>query len=221
MKRWLKENRGFLIFLLCFGFLRTAVADWNPIPSSSMRPTLLEGDVVLVNRLAYDFKVPLTDISIIRLGEPQRGDVITFASPHDGVRLIKRLVGLPGDVVELRDDRLLINGVVAEYSDAKEVVESLGAYSVHGVRATERVGNAEHPVQFLPGILAKRNFGPIVVPHDSYFFLGDNRDNSADSRYVGMVPRRVLIGRAHHILASADITGNWLPRAARFGKSVE
>ena len=221
MKRWLKENRGFLIFLLCFAFFRTAIADWNPIPSSSMRPTLLEGDVVLVNRLAYDFKVPLTDISLARLDEPQRGDVITFSSPADGTRLIKRLVGLPGDVVELKADRLFINGVPADYSDAAEVVEALGSYSVHGVRATERVGAAAHAVQFLPTITAKRDFGPITVPTDSYFFLGDNRDNSADSRYIGIVPRRVLIGRAHRILVSADITANWVPRVGRFGMSIE
>src|SRR5205807_7841068 len=106
MKRWLGENRGFVILLLCFGVFRTAIADWNPIPSSSMQPTLLEGDVVLVNRLAYDFKLPLTELSLARLGEPQRGDVITFTSPRDGARLIKRLVGLPGDVVELKDEQL-------------------------------------------------------------------------------------------------------------------
>lgn len=221
MKRWLKDNRGLLIFLLCFAFLRTALADWNPIPSSSMRPTLLEGDVVLVNRLAYDFKFPLTGISLLRLGEPQRGDVITFTSPQDGVRLIKRLVGVPGDVVELRDDRLLINGVPAEYGDATEVSEPVGPYAMRGVRATERFGARAHAVQFLPTIPAKRNFGPIVVPPESYFFLGDNRDYSADSRYVGMVPRSMLIGRAHHVLVSADITGNWLPRMRRFGMSLE
>src|SRR5262249_55915996 len=78
MKNWLRENRGFVVFLLCFGFFRTAIADYNPIPSGSMRPTLLEGDVVLVNRLAYDAKIPLTDISLARLAEPQRGDVVTF-----------------------------------------------------------------------------------------------------------------------------------------------
>lgn len=221
MKRWLRENRGFLIFLLCFGFIRTAMADWNPIPSSSMRPTLLEGDVVLVNRLAYDFKVPLTDISLSRLGEPRRGDVITFTSPQDGVRLIKRLVGLPGDVVELRDDRLLINGVPIEYTDATRVTEPLGAGYVDGIRATERLGTREHAVQFLPAIPARRNFGPVAVPQDCYFFLGDNRDNSADSRYVGVVPRHLLIGRAHHILVSANITGGWQPRLGRFGKSIE
>ena len=221
MKRWLRENRGLLIFLLCFGFVRTAMADWNPIPSSSMRPTLLEGDVVLVNRLAYDLKVPLTHISLARLGEPQRGDVITFESPHDGVRLIKRLVGVPGDVVELKHDRLFVNGVAADYGSATEVTEPMGAYSVQALRLIERVGASEHVVQWLPVVPARRDFGPIIVPSDGYFFLGDNRDNSADSRYVGIVPRHLLIGRAHHILVSADITARWLPRGDRFGKRIE
>jgi signal peptidase I len=221
MKRWLKENRGFVIFVLCFGFFRTAVADWNPNPSASMQPTLLEGDVVLVNRLAYDFKVPLTDIALARLGEPQRGDVITFTSPKDGVRLIKRLVGLPGDVVELRSERLLVNGVPALYGDPAAVAVSIGKSSLQGIRATERFGTNEHAVQFLPAIPAMRDFGPAVVPPDSYFFLGDNRDDSADSRYIGFVPRRVLIGRAHHLLGSANIAGNWMPRLDRFGKRIE
>ena len=88
MKHWLRSNRGFVLFLLCFGIFRTAIADWNPIPSGSMRPTILEGDVVFVNRLAYDLKLPLTEVSLVRLGEPQRGDIITFSSPTDGTRLI-------------------------------------------------------------------------------------------------------------------------------------
>ena len=117
MTHWLRDNRGFLVFLLCLGIFRTAVADWNPIPSGSMRPTILEGDVVLVNRLAYDLKVPLTDVSLAKLGEPQRGDIVTFTSPTDGTRLIKRLVALPGDVVEMKDEVLLINHQAAAYSD--------------------------------------------------------------------------------------------------------
>jgi signal peptidase I len=106
MNAWLKQNRGFLVFLIGFAFFRSAMADWNPIPSGSMRPTLLEGDVVLVNRLAYDFKIPLTDVALVKLGDPKRGDVVTFTSPSDGARLIKRLVAIPGDVVEMRDERL-------------------------------------------------------------------------------------------------------------------
>jgi signal peptidase I len=221
MKGWLKNNRGFLVFLLCFGFFRTAMADWNPIPSASMRPTLLEGDVVLVNRLAYDFKLPLTDISVARLGEPQRGDVITFTSPQDGVRLIKRLVGLPGDVIELRNDRLRVNGVSAETGSATADTERLGEAAVPALRATEQLGTRAHSVQFLPTVPAKRDFGPIVVPGNSYFFLGDNRDNSADSRYIGVVPRALLIGKAHHVLVSVDITEAWLPRLDRFGHAIE
>ena len=224
MKTWLKQNRGFLIFLICFGFFRTAVADWNPIPSGSMRPTLLEGDVVLVDRLAYDLKLPLTDIVMFPLGDPRRGDVVTFTSPADGVRLIKRLVGLPGDVVELRADALFVNGAAAEYGSPREVVESMdagaGAGAVRGVEVTERVEGNERTVQFLPEVPAKRSFGPFVVPKDSYFFLGDNRDNSADSRYIGAVPRRFLIGRAHHILVSADIKGDWSPRMGRAGTHI-
>lgn len=221
MKRWLKENRGFLIFLLCFGLFRTAVADWNPIPSSSMRPTLLEGDVVLVDRLAYDLKLPLTDISLAALGEPQRGDVITFSSPDDGTRLIKRLVAVPGDVVELRDGRLFLNGKASEYSGVTEVVETMDSLRVRSLHATERLGDKPHVVQYLPALPGRRDFAPLTVPPGHYFFLGDNRDNSADSRYFGLVPRRLLIGRAHHVVVSADITSNWLPRVGRFGRRID
>jgi signal peptidase I len=222
MKRWIKQNRGFLIFLLCFGFFRSAMADWNPIPSGSMRPTLLEGDVVLVNRLAYDFKIPLTDIAVVKLGRPQRGDVITFTSPVDGVRLIKRLVGVPGDIVEMRDEVLFVNGSAAEYSAPHTVTEPMGyGRTVEGLRTTERIEGNERTVQFLPAIAAQRTFGPISVPADSYFVLGDNRDNSTDSRYIGMVPRRLLIGRAHHILVSANIKDDWLPRLERVGERIQ
>lgn len=221
MKNWLKQNRGFLLFLVCFAFFRSAMADWNPIPSSSMHPTLLEGDVVLVDRLAYDFKIPLTDISLVRLGTPKRGDVITFSSPQDGTRLIKRLVAVPGDVVEMRDERLIINGSLADYTDFVAGEEPMGSgTTTANLRATERIAGSERAIQYLPGVSARRSFAPMVIPDDSYFFLGDNRDNSADSRYIGVVPRQRLIGRAHHVLVSADITGDWLPRFERFGARI-
>ena len=222
MKNWLIGNRGFIAFLLCFGFFRLAIADWNPVPSGSMRPTLLEGDVVLVNRLAYDFKLPLSDTSLLQLGEPQRGDVFTFSSPKDGVRLIKRLVALPGDAVEMRREILLINGRASVYDDARQVAEPVGEGQVTtAIRATEQLPDRAHAVQFLPQVDARRSFGPVTVPAGHYFFLGDNRDNSADSRFIGMVPRHLLIGRAHHILVSADMLGNWMPRWARLGSRIQ
>jgi len=221
MKLWLKENRGLILFVLCFGFFRTAIADWNPIPSGSMRPTILEGDVVLVDRLAYDLKVPVTDISLAKLSDPRRGDVVTFSSPKDGTRLIKRIVAIPGDTIEMRDEVLHINGQAADYADRSVVQEPVGSgIEVRALRATERIAGSDRTVQFLSGVSAKRNFGPLVVPADHYFMLGDNRDNSEDSRFIGFVPRQLLIGRAHRIIVSANIIGNWLPRIDRTAAAI-
>ncbi len=221
MKNWLKDNRGFIIFMLCLGLFRTAVADWNPIPSGSMRPNLLEGDVVLVNRVAYDLKLPLTDIVLAHLGEPQRSDVVTFSSPTDGTRLIKRLIALPGDVVEMRNEVLLINGQVADYAEPQPLQEPTDSGgSVPALRLTERLGDKQRRVQWLQGVNARSSFGPLTVPANHYLMLGDNRDNSADSRYIGFVPRHLLIGRAHRVLVSADIKGHWAPRFERFGQAL-
>ena len=214
---WFRENRSFLLFLVGFLFFRTAIADWNPVPSGSMRPTILEGDVVFVERVAYDWKLPLTDISLRRVGEPQRGDVVTFGSPRDGTRLIKRVVAVPGDTVELRADRLILNGQPAEYASVEVVAEPLApGVEVRGVRAVEQWGGQRRIVQFLPEVRARRDFGPIVVPAEQFFMMGDNRDNSEDSRFIGLVPRRLIIGQAHRVLVSADITGHWAPRWDRF-----
>ncbi len=218
MKNWFRANKGFLVFLMLFGVFRTAVADWNPIPSASMRPNLLEGDVVFVNRLAYNVKVPLTDVVLRRTGEPRRGDIVTFTSPADGTRLIKRVMALPGDVVEMRDEQLTINGQRAVYTAAEDVIESLGqGRMVAAQRYDEALGLQRQRIQVLPQVEARRNFGPITVPPDQFMMLGDNRDNSVDSRYYGMVPRHLLIGQAVRVLVSADIEGNWMPRGARFG----
>lgn len=233
MKNWIRSNRGFLVFLLFFGLFRTAVADWNPIPSGSMRPSLLEGDVAFVNRLAYDLKLPLTDIILARTGEPRRGDIITFSSPRDGTRLIKRIIALPGDKVEMRNKLLIVNDQAAQYDALGSVQEPLGdgaqgtqgTQGTHGattqaLRLTEQVGQERHRIQWLAGIASLDNFGPLRVPADRFLMLGDNRDNSADSRYIGLVPRHLLIGRAERILVSADIKGDWLPRFERFGMSL-
>jgi signal peptidase I len=221
---WLKRNRGFLVFLLCLGVLRTAVADWNPIPSGSMRPTLLEGDLIFVNRLAYNLKLPLTDIVLAELGQPRRGDVVTFFSPQDGTRLVKRIVALPGDQVELRDEVLWVNGEAARYEDIEPVSEpaanALGA-PLPARRVTEVTPGHAHRIQWLDATkTARRSFPPQVMPRDSYWMLGDNRDDSADSRYIGAVPRHLLIGQARRILLSADMLGSWAPRWNRFGLAL-
>ena len=221
MKGFIRANKGFILFMLLFGVFRTAVADWNPIPSSSMRPNLLEGDVVFVNRLAFNLKVPLTDRVITETGEPQRGDVVTFSSPTDGTRLIKRLVALPGDVVELRNELLIINGRRARYDAVQQVMEPAGQGQVPALRLSEHFDGHARRIQFIPQVQTPaRNFGPVTVPPGQYMMLGDNRDNSADSRYIGFVPRNLLIGRAERVLVSADMLENWGPRFERFGMSL-
>jgi signal peptidase I len=224
MRKWLRNNRGLLAFLLVFGLFRSAVADWNPVPTGSMRPTIQQGDVVLVDRLAYDLKVPLTRTVIARLGEPVRGDVVVFFSPKDGTRLIKRLVALPGDTVEMRDKVLRVNGREASYTPLEVVEEKVDdAVSVPALRLRESDGRDGHVVQWLrpPAGFDSDSFGPLLVPADQYLMLGDNRDDSADSRWFGLVPRPLLVGRATNVLVSVDMLDRWQPRGERFGMTLD
>jgi signal peptidase I len=216
----IRANKGFLLFLLLFGVFRTAVADWSPIPSGSMRPNLLEGDVVFINRLAYDLKIPLTERQVAHLGDPVRGDVVVFYSPLDGTRLIKRVLALPGDVVEMRDDRMTINGEEAAYALVGTAREQAGGREVDAVRLSESVGGAHQRVQLLPRVPALRDIAPLRIPPGQYLMLGDNRNNSADSRVIGLVPRAKLLGRAERILVSADYQHDWMPRFERFGMAL-
>ena len=220
-KRWLIDNRHFLGFVLAFGVFRTAVADWNPIPSASMHPNLLEGDVVFVNRLAFDVKIPLTDVIVAHTGEPKRGDIVTFSSPTDGTRLIKRVIGLPGDTIEMRGKRLLVNGRAAGYAELGLDDEPLAPKGVKALHLEEDTADNRHEIQWLARHAQRDNFGPLVVPPGQYLMLGDNRDNSEDSRWFGFVPRERLIGRAVRILVSADYKDTWKPRFDRFGKTLD
>jgi signal peptidase I len=219
-RRWIRDNRWFLAFVLVFGVFRTAVADWNPIPSASMHPALLEGDVVFVNRLAFDVKVPLTDVIVAHTGDPKRGDVVTFFSPEDGTRLIKRVIGLPGEAIELRGKRLFVDGVPADYATLGLEDEPLARRGVKALHVEEQTADNRHEIQWLANHGLRDDFGPIVVPPDHYLMLGDNRDNSLDSRFFGLVPREKLIGRAERILVSADYKDTGALRFERFGKSL-
>jgi signal peptidase I len=220
MQNWVRQNKGFLMLLCLIGVFRSAVAEINAIPSGSMRPNLLEGDVVFVNRTAYNLKVPLTDVVLARLGDPARGDVVTFNSPKDGERLIKRVIALPGDTVEMRNERLVINGTPLDYAVQGMVREPVRGGEVDAVRLTETLAGKRHRIQLMPEVDAARSFGPVTVPQDQYLVLGDNRDNSADSRYIGFVRRDLLIGRAERVVVSDDYQGNWMPRFDRFGMSL-
>ncbi len=214
---WRQEIRPLLIVLLIGFSIRSSLADWNDVPSGSMRPTILEGDRIWVNKIAYDLKVPFTTLHLAEWSNPQRGDIAVFFSPHDGKRLVKRVVGLPGDTIELRNNVLLINGQAIEYQPiAEELLRDIPAAERAGrVFASEQLPGQTHAVSGHPAVPAMRSFLPQRVPDGQYFMLGDNRDDSFDSRYWGTVDRKQIIGRATSVVLSLDKSNYWLPRWKR------
>ncbi len=197
---------------------KSAIADINYVPTGSMQPTILCGDVVFINKLAYDLRVPFTFSRLVHWAEPARGDIVVCFSPQDGTRLVKRVMGLPGDTLEMRDDVLFLNGVRQSYAALPPVVtrDLSSAEKAGAVFARESLaGGRSHAVMALPARPALRTFGPTRVPEGGYFMMGDNRDNSHDSRFFGFVPRRAIVGEVKSVIVSADLD-RWLrPRFAR------
>jgi signal peptidase I len=215
---WRQDIRPFLALALVLFSLRSSMADWNDVPTGSMRPTIVEGDRVLVNKLAYDLKVPFTTLHLAEWGNPERGDIAVFYSPHDGKRLVKRVIGLPGDTIELRENQLLLNGEpVTATPVSKDTIQLLTATEkARGQFADETLGSHRHLVASDPSLPARRSFGPYTVPEGHYFMMGDNRDNSFDSRYYGPVDRKQILGRVSSVVMSLDRDNYWTPRWQRF-----
>lgn len=178
--------------------VRSCVVQSFKIPSGSMLDTLVIGDCLLVNRFVYGIKVPFTDLRLPGIRAPERGDVIVFKYPEDRSKnFIKRLIGIPGDEILIKDKRVYINGTI--YQNPHEVHKD---------------------PQLLPREQAPRdNFGPVRVPADRYFMMGDNRDNSLDSRFWGFVPKADIVGLAFIKYWSWD-QSRWLPRWQRIGKLI-
>jgi signal peptidase I len=221
-ERWKKlwrESKSMLVTIVILLAVRSAIADWNDVPTGSMNPTIVQGDRVFVNKLAYDLKVPFTTWHLAQWSDPKRGDIVVFFSPADGTRLVKRVIGLPGDKIQLANDRLLINGRPSEYDPLPAATGQDVPPDQDGPRvyAEEKAGGLPaHPVTILPQRPAMRSFGPKTVPAGEYFMMGDNRDNSNDSRYWGTVERRRIVGRASMVVLSVDRQHYFEPRWHRF-----
>jgi signal peptidase I len=219
-KLW-RESKSLIAFIFLMVLFRSAVADWNVVPSGSMLPTIREGDRIVVDKMAYDLRVPLTHITIAHLHDPQRGDIVTIDSSAAHELLVKRLIGLPGDSVAMRDNVLVVNGVRADYQPLKLKPLSGDAASP-GDYLTERFDGVAHTVRLSVDAPSSRDsFGPVTVPAGEYLMLGDNRDNSADSRYFGFFPRNELMGRTRHVAFSLDPDHYYKPRFERFGAALD
>jgi len=161
--------------------VRSSFADHYHVPTGSMEPTVQVGDRIFVAKAAYGLRVPLTDAWVAEFDGPERGDVVVLTSPTDGETLLKRVLGLPGETVAVRDGRVVVNGVALLVEDgAAGVVEHAGATS--------------HPLDLSDG--GGPDWGPVTIPADRYLVLGDHRGNSADGRYFGLIPREAILGRA-------------------------
>lgn len=199
--------RSFFPVLLFVLVLRSFIAEPFRIPSNSMMPTLLTGDFILVNKFGYGIRLPVLDTKIIPVGEPKRGDVVVFRYPKDPAQdYIKRVIGLPGDVVEYRNKQLRLNGELVAASAAGDYVGTGSGSVMTGAGVfDERLGEVDHQILALKGSNPQRAFeGRWEVPPGHYFVMGDNRDASEDSRFWGFVPEQNLVGRAFFIWMNWD-----------------
>ncbi len=185
-------SRSFFPVLAIVLVLRSFLVEPFQIPSGSMLPTLEVGDFILVNKYAYGLRLPVAGTEVVPMGDPQRGDVMVFRYPEDRqTNYIKRVIGLPGDKIQYRDKQLFING---------EQVESRFIARLPPVELRrENLGEVEHDIFLTMGRPGKSGEGEWLVPEGHYFVMGDNRDNSNDSRYWGMVPDELVVGKAFAI----------------------
>jgi signal peptidase I len=240
--------RSFLPVVLIVLLVRSFTVEPFRIPSDSMMPTLLDGDFILVNKFAYGVRLPVLDTKIVPFGEPKRGDVVVFHYPPDpAINYIKRVVGLPGDHVRIVSDQLIINGLPIPlvdsgrfddgcYHNMRLSTETLGTHkhqtlscrTPYGIAALPTAScnrridrNYECHETTMPGLRDASDSDEVVVPPGQYLMIGDNRDNSGDSRYWGFVREKLLVGKAMQIWFNWDLHRSGGPNWKRIGQHIE
>jgi signal peptidase I len=216
---FLNKHKQLVIFLVLMSIFRSAIADWYSVPTGSMQPTIKEGDRIIVNKMAYDLRLPFTDISLASLDSPKRGEIIVFESKTANLRLIKRIVGLPGDVVSMHNEVITVNGqqLTLRALDDNQVTNDASKLKYF----SETIGKISHRINIdnnTNNLLS--NFSAVTVPKDHYLVLGDNRRHSADSRVYGFVPHQELRGKATAIAFSVDYDNHYFPRKERFFQDI-
>jgi len=209
--------KSFFPVLLIVLVLRSFLVEPFQIPSGSMIPTLEVGDFILVNKYTYGLRLPVAGTKIVEMNEPQRGEVMVFIPPHDHRYFIKRVIGLPGDTIRYDDNVLSINGEPLPTEIIGETrIELPNGMQQTGVLLSETVGDVTHETQIIASAPRRGGSSAWVVPEGHYFMMGDNRDNSADSRVWGPVPEKNIVGKAFAIWMHKEPGWN-LPTFSRNG----
>ncbi|MGH8256661.1 MAG: signal peptidase I [Steroidobacteraceae bacterium] len=222
LRYWL-DYRAAIVFLALMGGYRSAWADWVRVPTGSMNPTIVEGDRLLIDKHSFGLRIPFSLVHLTRGQDPARGDIVILHSPRGGTLLVKRIVAIPGDTVAMDGDTLIVNGTRARYrqEDPARLRVLPAATRAQHPRILRELGvGPPHDIMLLPARGPEPLDGPVTVPQAMYFVLGDSRDNSADSRYIGFVPRRNIIGRATRVIVSLDPDRYDLPRRGRWWTSL-
>lgn len=220
----IKRNLQLPLLILIVLIIRSIVASPYHVPTPSMEPTIKVGDRLLANKLAFGVRIPFTSINILRWSQPQRGDIIVFRPPADDINddYVKRVVAIAGDTLQVSDNILYINDKPQEkidYSDNRKILEDI--YDQADIKELYRENLTGHEHWLMTDIASERrsllnNFGPITIPEESVFVMGDNRDNSQDSRVFGSVPLKNVKGKAVFVLWSKKHSSFEL-RGDRFG----
>jgi len=205
-KKAIKNYASFVVLFVCIAFFRTAIADWNYVPSGSMEPNLFDGDWVWVDKTTYGPSIPLANIRLFNTGDPVRGDIITFVPPHTEILYVKRVIGIPGDTIRVLGREILINGRKIPY----ETLENRHLTEI----GRETLGMNSHKIQYSFGGKLPTLETEVVVPENKYFVLGDHRTNSADSRFWGFVDKNKVMGKVTHIALSISDQRELLKRFA-------
>ncbi len=214
---------SFVLAILILTPVRSSLIDWYDVPSGSMEPTIMTGDRICANKLAYGLRVPLTFTWIARWGHPEPGEIIIVHSPVEGnARLVKRVIGKPGDVIEMKNNVLMRNGKPLDVRKASDQEQAgidkklMGDFYIENINGVEHLKMLDPKVQS-PQII--RSFGPITVPEGKLWVMGDNRDHSRDSRSWQFVDEKMVTGRTSAIAFS--LNEYYIPRVSRFFKGLK
>lgn len=188
--------KSFFPVLLLVLILRSFLVEPFQIPTGSMIPTIEVGDFILVNKFAYGIRLPVIGTKIVDVADPERGDVMVFIPPHVDSYYIKRVIGLPGDTIRYEDKRLFVNGELISEEFVEDIVIDSNLGDLAGTLHTETINGVEHATQHITAVTRQRSRTTWVIPNGHYFMMGDNRDNSSDSREWGTVSQKDIVGRA-------------------------